>query len=441
MTKEIYSVSQLTRELRSQLESGYRAIWVEGEISGLATPASGHLYFSLKEKNAVIRSAYFRNKRSLTSIAPKNGMQVLVRGQISLYEPRGDLQLIVSFMEEAGEGALRRSFELLKQTLSQEGLFDAVHKKALPAYPQKIGVITSISGAALQDILTTLKRRYASVSVILYPVLVQGEMATQQIVEMLNRANQRNEVDVLILARGGGSLEDLQAFNEESVARAIFNSDLPIVSGVGHEVDFTIADLVSDLRAATPTAAAEHVSPSLSQMKKEIQDVDQQLRKTLLKHLQSSQQTLDYFTSRLIHPARKLELLEQRRQRLHYQLKNNITQHVSRREYELRGLNSKIQLHSPQNRLSLYRQQLEQDKRSLKNTMLRKLTDTQRNVFGFREKLQIMSPEHTLNRGYAIVQDKQNRVVLDSDSTRSGDEVNIKLAKGNIDAIVSRRNQ
>ncbi|NKB75867.1 MAG: exodeoxyribonuclease VII large subunit [Gammaproteobacteria bacterium] len=436
MTKKIYSVSQLTRELRAQLESGYRSIWVEGEISGLAAPASGHLYFSLKEKNSIIRSAYFRNKRGITSMAPKNGMQVLVCGQISLYEPRGDLQLIVSFMEEAGEGALRRSFELLKQALSEEGLFDSLHKKSLPPYPKTIGIITSDSGAALQDILTTLARRYPVASVILYPVLVQGKLAPKAITEMLSVANDRNDADVLILARGGGSLEDLQAFNEESVARAIFASVIPVVSGVGHEVDFTIADLVSDLRAATPTAAAEHLSPSITQMKRDILDMSYQLEKNLLKQLQNSQQNLDYLTVRLTHPSRKLDLLKQRRKGLHQQLENQVIHQIGQNRYQLQALKNTIQLRSPINQLNLCKQQLDQDKRLLRHIMIRRLADSQRAALRFREKLNIMSPEHTLIRGYAIVQTGNGDVMVDSSAAKVGESINIKLAKGCIDAMV-----
>jgi exodeoxyribonuclease VII large subunit len=260
-SREIYSISELNSEARVLLEKRFPLIWVEGEISNLARPASGHIYFSLKDEAAQVRCAMFKMHNRLVNFQPKNGQQVLARVRISLYEARGEFQLIVEHMEETGDGALRRQFELLKQKLFEEGLFDEAHKQALPFLPTQLGVITSPSGAAIRDILSVLKRRFPGIPVLIYPVPVQGTEAPQAIVESIHSAAKCQDCDLLILARGGGSLEDLWAFNEETVARAINACPIPIVTGIGHEIDFTIADFVADYRAPTPSAAAEFISP------------------------------------------------------------------------------------------------------------------------------------------------------------------------------------
>ena len=260
--RKIYTVSQLNRETGQLLSRHFLSIRVEGEISNLSTPASGHVYFSLKDANAQVRCAMFKNQRRRGGFKPENGKQVIVTAEVSLYEPRGDYQLIVEHIEEAGDGALRRAFDALKLKLSAEGLFDAANKQSLPALPKAIGVITSPSGAAIRDILTVLQRRFPAIPVIIYPTAVQGTNAQHEIAGAIAIANKSWQCDVLILARGGGSLEDLWAFNEEKVARAIATSSIPIISGIGHETDFTIADFAADLRAPTPSAAAEHASNS-----------------------------------------------------------------------------------------------------------------------------------------------------------------------------------
>ena len=255
--RDVYSPSELNREVRLHLEAGFPRLWVEGEVSNLARPASGHLYFSLKDEKAQIRCALFRGNAGGIGFRPENGMLVQVRGRLGLYEPRGEYQLIADAMEEAGEGRLRAAFEALKKRLEQEGLFDAATKQALPANPLRVGVITSPSGAVIRDILHVLQRRWPLAAVRLYPVPVQGDEAPPAVVRALNAANQHNWADALILGRGGGSLEDLWAFNEEAVARAVFASALPVISAVGHETDFSISDFVADVRAPTPSAAAE----------------------------------------------------------------------------------------------------------------------------------------------------------------------------------------
>ena len=259
--RDIYSVSRLNREVRALIENNFPSVWVQGEISNLARPASGHIYFSLKDENAQVRCAMFRNSNRLLKFKPTDGMQVLVRASAGLYENRGDYQLIVDHMEEAGAGLLQRRFEELKTKLAQEGLFDTEHKQDIPSFPDRIGIITSPSGAAVRDVLSVLNRRFPGIPVLIYPIPVQGDDAPPQIVRMINKACQHNDCDVLILTRGGGSLEDLWAFNDERVARAVFDCQIPLVCGVGHEIDFTIADFVADVRAPTPSAAAELVSP------------------------------------------------------------------------------------------------------------------------------------------------------------------------------------
>lgn len=282
-TGEIFTVSELNRTARELLEDNFSLIWIEGEISNLACPSSGHIYFSLKDARAQVRCAMFRGRNQRLDFKPQDGQQLLARGRVSLYEGRGEFQIIIEYMEEAGDGKLRREFELLKQRLDKEGLFAESHKKTIPELPQSIGVVTSATGAAIRDIVSVLKRRFPSIPIVIYPTQVQGEMAAGQIVQAIHTANKRAECDVLIVARGGGSLEDLWPFNEEPVARAIYASHIPIVSGVGHEVDFTIADFVADRRVATPSAAAEIVSPNRQDWRTRISHLQQRISEQITK--------------------------------------------------------------------------------------------------------------------------------------------------------------
>src|SRR3990172_11056784 len=304
--RDIYSISRLNHEVRGMLEADFPMIWVEGEISNIARPSSGHLYFSLKDETAQVRCAMFRTRSRHIGLNPDNGMQVLARARVSLYEPRGDFQLIVEQMEETGDGALRRAFELLKQRLSAEGLFDPAHKIPLPALPRQIGIITSPSGAAIRDILHVLKRRFPALPVLIYSIPVQGASAAPEIARMINLAAQRNECDVLILARGGGSLEDLWAFNEEMVARAIYHCPIPIITGIGHEIDFTIADFAADVRAPTPSAAAELVSPDRAQMLHVVKNVEARLAHLARAMLARQRERLTWLQRRLVHPGRRV---------------------------------------------------------------------------------------------------------------------------------------
>ena len=295
----IYTVSVLTKEVKRLLEASYASIQVEGEISGLTQPASGHQYFNIKDENAQLKCVFFKNSVRLSPVTLTNGMHVILSARVSLYEQRGDFQLIVQAAVDAGEGLLRKKFEQLKTRLSAEGLFELNKKNALPSFPVRVGIITSPTGAAIHDIISVFKRRYPAIRLLIYPSMVQGELAAESLVSAINTANNRRECDVLILARGGGSLEDLWPFNEEIVARAIYHCTIPLVSAVGHESDFTISDLVADIRAATPTAAAEMLSPDIVHIARAYSSLQTRLINSLNRHLEAASQQLDHLHLRL----------------------------------------------------------------------------------------------------------------------------------------------
>lgn len=300
LLREVYTVSRLNKEAKDLLENAFGLLWIEGEISNLAQPGSGHLYFCLKDGQAQIRCAFFRGNQRGLACRPRDGLQVLVRARVGLYEGRGEYQLVVEHLEEAGEGRLRRAFEALKLRLAAEGLFDAARKKRPPVVPRRIGVITSPTGAAIKDILTTLRRRFPALPVLVYPVPVQGEGAAEKIAAMIALASSRRDTDVLILARGGGSLEDLWPFNEEIVARALAACEVPVIAGIGHEIDYTIADLVADLRAPTPTGAAELASPDQRDWLARFGHYQERLLKLARRAVTDSQQRVDWLAARLL---------------------------------------------------------------------------------------------------------------------------------------------
>lgn len=343
----ILSVSTLNQLARQTLETTLGKVWIEGEISNLSAPRSGHLYFSLKDENAQVSCALFRGYRQGCPSDFQDGMQVVARAQVSLYEQRGNYQLIVEYMEEVAAGQLQRAFEALKKKLHQEGLFDERHKKPLPASPKQIGIITSASGAALHDILTVLKKRCPFIPVVIYPSMVQGDTAAEQLIKAIETANARAECDVLILARGGGSLEDLWCFNDEALARAIFKSEIPIVSGVGHEVDFTIADFVADQRAPTPSAAASAVSPDKMAEKQQLQNLQHRFVQHMRNALNHWQLHINQAKKRLRDPLRevqnKAQQLDGLERRLHYAIK----QYLQRQQQQLGTLSRALKTISP----------------------------------------------------------------------------------------------
>lgn len=392
-TDPIYTVSQLNRLAKQSLEGAFSRIMVEGEISNFTVPSSGHWYFTLKDEHAQIRCAMFRSRNARISFEPSNGMQIIAKGQVSLYEGRGDYQLIVDNLLDTGDGKLRLAFERLKIKLEEAGLFDAAHKKALPVLCDTIGVITSSTGAALHDILSVLKRRFPAIKVIIYPTQIQGKTAAPFIVNAIKKANQRKECDALILARGGGSLEDLWPFNEESVANAIFASKLPIVAGIGHETDFTIADYVADFRAPTPSAAAEALSPDAEEY----------------------QQTLWRLRQRLSQLTQRA--LSQQHQQLQWMIK-------------------RLHLQHPKQQLREQTQQVDQLEVRLQKTMLRQLQAHQQRLAHIAQTLQTLSPLATLARGYAITYNN-NVLVKSVCDVKSGDTLTTKVTDGIIISIAS----
>jgi len=430
--RDVYSVSRLNREAKALLEGSFPLLWVEGEISNLSRPASGHLYFSLKDSQAQVRCALFRGNQRGLGVQPKDGMQVLVRARVSLYEGRGDYQLIVETLEEAGEGALRRAFELLKNRLAAEGLFEPSAKKPLPRLPRRIGVITSPSGAVLHDILTTLKRRFPAIPVLLHPVPVQGEGAAERIAAMIRLAGQRRDCDVLILARGGGSLEDLWAFNEEIVARAIHACPIPIVCGVGHETDFTIADFAADARAPTPTAAAEMLSPDRLEWLTVLSQKDRRLKQLARDRLRAAQQQLDYLSTRLVHPGKYLLRQQDRLQSLAARLQRATGQRLHNLGQQLRILGTRLRARNPLADLRARSLLLTHRRAQLDERLRRARERTQARLQQAMQLLDTLSPLATLARGYAIVQQPDGAVLRDARNVRLGDRLRARLARGGI---------
>lgn len=346
---EVYSVSRLNEEARAVLEGEFPMVWIEGEVSNLSLPSSGHRYFSLKDARAQLRCALFQNRAFLFRNGPRNGQQVLARGRLSLYPARGDFQLIIEHIEDAGAGALRRAAEALRLRLEQEGVFATDRKRPLPRFPQRIGVITSPSGAAIRDVLTTLRRRCPAVPVLLYPTPVQGHDAAEAIVRAIHRASQRQECDVLLLVRGGGSLEDLQAFNTESVARAIAACALPLVTGIGHETDVTLADFAADLRAATPTAAAELTSPDQSDWRRRVDLLATRLDGALQRQMAHQRQRLATLAARLecVQPSQRLRARAQRLDELEQRLQVALRQRLATSTHRLHSLSGHLHALSP----------------------------------------------------------------------------------------------
>lgn len=390
---KVMTVSELNSLARNMLEQSFPLFWVSGEVSNLTRAASGHWYFSLKDSNAQVRCVMFKGRNSYLDWSPKEGDKVEARCTVTLYEARGDFQLTIEFLQRAGLGALFEAFEKLKTKLQQEGLFNATFKKPLPAHPQRIGIITSPDAAALRDVLTTLKRRMPSIPVVIYPTPVQGKGAAVLIADAIQLAHERAECDVLIICRGGGSIEDLWQFNDEIVARAIAECSIPTISGVGHETDFTICDFVADIRAATPTAAAELVTPSRESILNALNQLKQQLSRTTKYWLNQHSQAVDYLARRLISP---LQLIEQQ--------KSQLTQ-ISFR------LNS------------LITQQL-QSKRQ--------------NLLHLNQNLTHLNPQAVLTRGYAFVQNKMGEIITSSQQLQKGDEVTLTFGAGSTKATINK---
>ena len=437
--RDVYTVTRLNREARAILEDGFPPLWVEGEISNLARPASGHLYFSLKDAQCQVRCALFRSRNTGFSFDPVNGMQVLAHAQVSLYEGRGDFQLIVEHLEPAGEGRLRLALEALKRRLAAEGLFDEEHKIPLPALPRAVGVITTPSGAAIRDVLSILKRRFRALPVVVYPVPVQGAGAAAAIARALFVADRRKDCDVLILARGGGSLEDLWAFNEEAVARAIYASELPVVTGIGHQIDFTIADLVADRRAATPSAAAELVSPDQQELLNQQRNLETRLLRALLSRVKRGQEALEWLSKRLVHPRRRLMDQSQRLDELWLRLARAAHSARTLKMAKLAEQTARLLRHDPQQALALRHGICLHQEARLTRAIAQRLAVHRERLAKLGATLNAMSPLSTLARGYAIVTSTATgQVVRDAAVLSPGDAVTARFARGEADCEVLR---
>ena len=440
MADNIYSVSQLNQSVRLMLENQLGAVWLTGEISNFSQPVSGHWYLSLKDENAQVRCAMFRMKNMRVSFRPTNGMQVLVRANVSLYEPRGDYQLIIESMHLAGEGLLMQQFEALKLKLAAEGLFAQHLKKNLPHFSKAVGIITSKTGAALQDILHILQRRDPSLKIIIYPTAVQGKDAATEIAQMIELANQRQEVDVLIVGRGGGSLEDLWCFNEEMVARAIFHSHLPVISAVGHETDVTIADFVADLRAPTPSAAAELVSRNQMELLQQLQYRRQRLEIALDRLFAEKQQKLKHLSLRLHnqHPQAQLRIQQQLIMQLSHRLQQSLRHRWQKKAENLTAFSIRLYKNPLPLRLQQYEQQLAQLKVRLNSHMNLTLSLQQKQLAHLCGKLDSLSPLKVLARGYSITQNQQNFTIRSMKDVNVGEQIKTRLPDGDIISQVIR---
>jgi exodeoxyribonuclease VII large subunit len=436
------TVSALNREARRLLETGLGRVSVEGELSNVSRPASGHMYWTLKDSTAQVRCAMFRQANRSLPFRPADGQQVVVHARVSLYEPRGDYQLIVDAMEEAGEGLLRRRFEALKRKLADEGLFDAARKQPVPAIPARIGVITSPTGAAIRDVLIALGRRFPAASVLIYPTSVQGTAAAAEIVAALELADARAECDVLILTRGGGSLEDLWPFNEEIVARAVARLRLPVIVGVGHEVDFTIADFVADVRAPTPSQAAELAVPVQAQLESRLAEIGTKLARSIGRELTDVRAGLGHLAHRLsrVHPRIAIEGLEQRIDDIEARMLRALKQERRDTAARLDRARARLAHAHPLRRITALRDALNQLRRSLEQSVAMRIERLANRTALAERGLRTLSPLATLERGYAIVtRADDGALVTRSTDATEGRDVDIRLAEGGLSATVTRR--
>lgn len=433
----VYSISELNAAVKAQLEGNFRQVWLSGEISNFTQPVSGHWYFSLKDNAAQVRGAMFRGYNSRTPFRPQNGMQVIVCAKVSLYEPRGDYQIIVEQMLPAGDGMLQQQFEALKLKLAERGWFDAHLKKSLPQNCQRVGIVTSSTGAALHDILKVLRRRDPSLEVVIYPSLVQGKEAAANIAAMIDLANRRQEVDVLIVGRGGGSLEDLWCFNEEIVAEAIYRSQLPIISAVGHEVDVTIADFVADVRAATPSVAAELVSRDRQALLDRLQNATQHLGMALDRCFGVKTYQLHQLKMRLLqcHPQKQLADRQQRFQAFNYALQTAIQKYIAKQQTQMQSLQQRLQ-HNP---LPLKIQKDQQYCLALTQRLQQQVQGQfQQQKYHFSKlcaELNQLSPLAILGRGYSITLNSKEHVIKNANDVQKDEIIRTHLAKG---IIISR---
>jgi len=437
-TPDIYTVSRLNSEVRLTLELQFQTLWLQGEVSNFVAAASGHWYFSLKDSAAQVKCAMFKMANRNSSFRPQNGQQVLIRARISVYEPRGEYQLLAEFIESAGAGLLKQQFEQLKAKLQAEGLFDPALKKPLPPVVQRVGVITSPTGAAVRDIVTVLKRRAPGIEVIIYPSQVQGDTAAAQLRNMLSTAIRRNEVDVLIIGRGGGSLEDLWCFNDELLCRAVAACPIPIVSAVGHEIDFALTDFVADVRAPTPSAAAELVSPDQSHLLERIMRLRNSLIQAQRVRLQQAAPKLLNLSQRLLalHPKRRLEQQQQRLDELQLRLVSSIKRRLQQASQQSQFADKSLRQLSPLKPVQQQLQHVRQLEQRLKQAQQRQLKQHTLTLAQLSSQLNTVSPLATLARGYSITFDAKQNVVTSIAQVSQDQAISVRLADGTLSAKV-----
>jgi exodeoxyribonuclease VII large subunit len=438
--RDVYSVSRLNREVKMLLERGLGMVWLEAEISNLARPSSGHWYFSLKDANAQVRCCMFRQRNMLCTFGVRDGQKVMVRARLGLYEPRGEYQLVIEHMEDAGLGALQRQFEQLAAKLTAEGLFATERKRPLPKLPKRIGVITSPTGAAIRDILHVLARRFAAIPVLIYPVSVQGAAAAAEVCAALVAAGRRADCDVLILARGGGSLEDLWAFNQEALARAIVASPIPIITGIGHEIDFTIADFCADVRAPTPSAAAEIVVPDGEEWLASLRRGSARLQRALRRSMESRAQRLRWLSGRaaLVSPSARLAQQSQRLDELEQRLSRSVGRLLAERRSSLAELRSSLWRASPIARVQGAAARHKLLFARLRAAALNNLRRSRERLAPLERTLNAVSPLATLQRGYAIVVGADGRILRDAADAAPGSVIEARLARGSVRAKVEK---
>lgn len=435
---DIYTVSRLNSEVRLTLELQFQTLWLQGEVSNFVAAASGHWYFSLKDSGAQVKCAMFKMANRNSSFRPQNGQQVLIRARISVYEPRGEYQLLAEFIESAGAGLLKQQFEQLKAKLQAEGLFDPALKKPLPAQVQRVGVITSPTGAAVRDIVTVLKRRAPGIEVIIYPSQVQGDTAAAQLRNMLSTAIRRDEVDVLIIGRGGGSLEDLWCFNDELLCRAVAACPIPIVSAVGHEIDFALTDFVADVRAPTPSAAAELVSPDQSHLLERISRLRSALIQAQRARMQQVAPKLINLSQRLLalHPKRRLEQQQQRLDELQLRLTGGIKRQLQQASQQLQFADKSLRQLTPLKALKQQQQHILQLEQRLKQAQQQQLKQQKQRLAQLSSQLNAVSPLATLARGYSITFDDKQNLVTSVAQVSKDQAISVRLADGTLAAQV-----
>ncbi len=435
--KNIYSVSELTSNIKILLEDKFPIIWITGEISNFSKPGSGHYYFTLKDDFAQISSVMFRGQNRKLNFFPENGMKITGLGRISVYEPRGSYQLILEHLEPQGIGALQKAFEQLKSRLNEEGLFEEKHKKPMPYIPQKVSVVTSPTGAVIHDIIEIINRRFSNTSIEIIPAKVQGLDAEKQIVSALELANKKKNSDVVILARGGGSLEDLSAFNSEKVARAVFGSEIPVISAVGHETDYTITDFVADLRAPTPSAAAEMVVPVKNELKEKVDELSRRLTNCFNDYIEMCRNHLDEISKRLKDPRRKLEDLRLKTDDYTNRLVRIFSNLLTQKKERLAWKTERLYANNPVLLVNRLTERLKDNNNKLANAQAIVLDIKRSNLKGLTDRLYALSPKSVLDRGYSITRKiPELNIIRDSKMVAIGQNVEVTLARGTIECSV-----